>query len=59
MSTGLRKKKTNDFEKHLFNLMNSAIFGKSIENNRKHGDIKLATEKRRIYLALERNYHTT
>ena len=39
--------------------MNSAIFGKSIENDRRHRDIKLATEKRRIYLALERNYHTT
>ena len=31
-----------------------------MENVRKHRDIKLATtEKRRNYLLLERNYHTT
>ena len=40
--------------------MNNAVFGKAIENVRKHRDIKLAkTERRRNYLVLEPNYHTT
>ena len=38
--------------------MNNAVFGKNMENVRKHRDIKLvATEPRRIYLVLEPNYH--
>ena len=40
--------------------MNNAIFGKTIENERKHRDIKLVTTKRRKkYLVSEPNYHTT
>ena len=56
MNTDLR----NDFEKGFFKLMNNAAFGKSIENVRKHKDIKRVTkEKRRNYLVPEPNYHTT
>ena len=39
--------------------MNNAVFGKSLENLRKHRDIKLVTtERRRNYLVSEPNYHT-
>ena len=40
--------------------MNNAVFGKAIQNFRKHRDIKLVTtDKRRNQLASEPNYHTT
>ena len=40
--------------------MNNAVFGKTLENVRKHGYIKLVTtERRRNYLLSESNYHTT
>ena len=40
--------------------MNNEVFGKTMENVRKHRDIKLvSTEKRRNYLVSETNYHAT
>ena len=38
--------------------MNSALFGKTMENVRKHRDIKLVTQARRNYLVSEPNYRT-
>ena len=35
------------------------FFGKTMENVRKHRDIKLVTERRRNYLVSEPNYRTT
>ena len=58
MNTDLRKKN----KKYFFKLINNAVFGKTMENVRKHRNMKLvrteATEARKNYLVSESNYHT-
>ena len=59
MNTELRKLAKNDFEKDHFKLVNNSVFGKTMENIRKHRDIKLVTtDKKRSKLVSEPNYHT-
>ena len=59
MNTKLRKEAKNDFEKDFFKLMNNSVFVKTMENVRKHRDIKLVTTaEKRNKLVPEPNYHT-
>ena len=58
-NTELRKVAKNDFEKDFFKLMNNSVFGKTMENIRKHRKIKLVTTiKKRSKFVSEPNYHT-
>ena len=59
MNAQLRTEAKNDFENGLFKLMNNVVFGKTMENIRKHRDTKsVTTDKRRNQLASEPNYHS-
>ena len=59
MNTELRKLSRNHFGKDLFKLMNNLVIGKTMENIRKHRDIKLVTkDRKRSKLVSEPNYHT-
>ena len=58
-NTDLRTEALNEFEKDFFKLINNAVFGKTMENVRKHRDIKLVrNNNKRNKLVSKPNYHT-
>ena len=60
LNTELRKNAKNEFEKDFYKLKINSIYGKTVQNDRKHRDIKLVTaEYKRNKLASEPNYHST
>ena len=60
MNTKSRTEAKNDFEKDFFKLMNNTVLEKTMDNVRKHRDIKLVTTDMTInQLVSEPNYHMT
>ena len=56
-NTQLRTAATNDFEKDFFKLMNIPVFGKTMENIRKHRNIKLVTtEEKYLRTVMKPNF---
>ena len=57
MNTKFRQKAKNNSDKDFFKFMNNAVFGKTMENERRHRNIKLVTaERRKNYLVSDPNY---
>ena len=56
-NTLLRMAATNNFEKDFFKLMNNSVFGKMMENIRKHRNIKLVTtEEKYLRTVMKPNF---
>ena len=56
-NTQLRTQATNDFEKDFFKLMNNSVFRKTMENIRKHRNIKLViTEEKYLCTVMKPNF---
>ena len=60
MNRDPRRKAKHDFQRDLFKLMNNVLLGRTMENVRKHRDVKLAlTERGRDYILSKPNYQNT
>ena len=47
-NTEKRKNARNDFEKDIFKLLNNAVFGKTMEDKRKHLDFEIVSDEKRF-----------
>ena len=60
MNTKLKTEGKSDSEKNFFKLKNHSVVGKTMDNTRKHRDLRFVTAgKRRRYLESEPNHHIT
>ena len=60
LNTQLRKNAKNEFEKDFYKVKINSIYGKTVQNDIKHRDVKLVTrEAKRNKLASEPNCHST
>ena len=58
-NTQLKMAATNDFEKDFFKLMNNSVFGKTMENIRKHRNIGLVTtEEKYLHTVMKPNFES-
>ena len=59
-NTSRRAAATSDFQKDLYKLMNNSVFGKTLENKRKHLNIKLVTNAKKLEKLVQKpNFKTS